>query len=323
MEAWLSPRTLPQAPVVVGTMNFGKRTSEEEARRIVDRSFARGVPVFDTANAYNDGESERILGRALRGRRKEARIAARAGAWVRKGASEGLARGRVRDASDESLQRLGVEQIDLYYLHKPDLKTPIDETVGAMHDLLRAGKIANWGVSNYASWQIVEMEGLCDRAGMARPAVSQVIYNVLVRQLDIEYFPFARKHPIHTTVYNPLAGGLVAGKGLRKQPEPGSRFDKNPMYQERYLSGRFFELVVGAVGIRAALRARSRNRLPQSWLVRRLPARRPREAVRAAAADGARAGALPRPRAGKAPRRGARRAGRLRRRRSRRSRFRE
>ena len=243
MEAWLSPRTAPTASVVVGTMNFGKRTSEEEARRIVDRAFDRGVPIFDTANAYNDGESEKILGRALGGRREKARVATKVGAWVRKGASDGLAPGRVRDACDESLQRLGVDRIDLYYLHRPDPKTPIDETVGAVHDLLRAGKIANWGVSNYASWQIVEMEGLCDRAGMARPAVSQVIYNVLVRQLDVEYFPFARKHPIHTTVYNPLAGGLLAGKGLRKQPEPGSRFDKNPMYQQRYLSGRFFELV--------------------------------------------------------------------------------
>ncbi|MFL5361796.1 MAG: aldo/keto reductase [Myxococcales bacterium] len=243
MEAWLSPRTTPQASIVVGTMNFGKRTPEEEARRIVDRAFDRGVPIFDTANAYNEGESEKILGRALRGRRKEARIASKVGAWVRKGASEGLAPGRVRDACDESLSRLGVEQIDLYYLHKPDLKVPIDQTVGAVHDLLRAGKIANWGVSNFASWQIVEIEGLCDRAGMARPAVSQVIYNVLVRQLDVEYFPFARKHPIHTTVYNPLAGGLLAGKGLRKDPEAGSRFDKNPMYQQRYLSGRFFELV--------------------------------------------------------------------------------
>src|SRR5207248_11744035 len=87
------------------------------------------------------------------------------------------------------------------------------------------------------------IEGLCHRAGMAGPAVSQVIYNLLVRQLDVEYFPRARKHPIHTTVYNPLAGGLLAGKGLRQEPEPGSRFDKNPMYQQRYLSGRFFELV--------------------------------------------------------------------------------
>src|SRR3954452_18715173 len=249
MEAWLSPRTTPQASIVVGTMNFGKRTPEEEARRIVDRAFDRGVPIFDTANAYNDGESEKILGRAPHGRRKESPPANKEGAGVRKGASEGLAPGRVRDACDESLSRLGVEQIDLYYLHKPDLKVPIDQTVGAVHDLLRAGKIANWGVSNFASWQIVEIEGLCDRAGMARPAVSQVIYNVLVRQLDVEYWAFTRQHPIHTTVYNPLAGGLLAGRALRAEPPKGSRFDGNKMYQRRYLSDRFFELVEAYSGL--------------------------------------------------------------------------
>src|SRR3954451_16785048 len=138
MGARLSPRTTPQASIVVGTMNFGKRTPEEEARRIVDRAFERGVPIFDTANAYNDGESEKILGRALRGRRKEARIATKVGAWVRKGVSEGLAPGRGRDACDESLQPLGVEQIDVYRLHRPELNTRTAETAGAMHELLRA-----------------------------------------------------------------------------------------------------------------------------------------------------------------------------------------
>src|SRR3954454_25146902 len=112
MEAWLSPRTTPQASIVVGTMNFGKRTPEEEARRIVDRAFDRGVPIFDTGNAHNDGEHEKILGRALRGRRKVARIATKVGAWARKGASEVLPPGRVRDACDQSLWPLGVEQID-------------------------------------------------------------------------------------------------------------------------------------------------------------------------------------------------------------------
>ena len=247
MTDWLEQRPAG-APVgiVCGTMNFGKRTPEDEAHRIVARALERGVTLFDTANAY--GDSELILGRALRGR-KGARIASKVGSRPAGGGREGLRTDVVLRACDESLQRLGIEQIDLYYLHRPDLKTPIDETVGAVHDLLRAGKIANWGVSNYASWQIVEIEGLCDRAGMARPAVSQLIYNVLVRQLDVEYFPFARKHPIHTTVYNPLAGGLLAGRALRTEPPKGSRFDGNKMYQRRYLSDRFFEVVEAYSGL--------------------------------------------------------------------------
>ena len=242
MQTWLSPRGERSPGVVVGTMNFGKRTPEDEARKIVDRAFDRDVPIFDTANAYNDGESERILGRALRGRRDKARVATKCGIGKLSGPLEGLTAPVVRGECDASLKRLGIERIDLYYLHRPDPKTPFDETLGAIHDLLRQGKIANWGVSNFASWQILEMNGICERASMPIPAVSQLIYNLLVRQLDVEYFAFARKHPIHTTVFNPLAGGLLAGKGLRKDIEPGSRFDKNPLYQKRYLSDRFFEL---------------------------------------------------------------------------------
>jgi aryl-alcohol dehydrogenase-like predicted oxidoreductase len=241
METWLTPRRDRPAGVVVGTMNFGKRTPEAEARRIMHRALDRGVFVFDTANVYNDGESERIVGRVLRGV-KEARIATKCGIGMLPGPMEGLSAPVVRKACEDSLRRLEVERIDLYYLHRPDPKTPFDETIGAIHDLLRQGKIANWGVSNFASWQILEMNGICERASMPLPAVSQEMYNLLIRQLDIEYFAFAKKHPIHTTVYNPLAGGLLAGKGLRQDPEPGSRFDRNPMYQKRYLSDRLFEV---------------------------------------------------------------------------------
>ena len=241
MSDWLEPRPADAAVgVVVGTMNFGKRTPEDEARRIVARALERGVALFDTANAY--GDSEPILGRALRGRR-EARIATKVGFGPRLDAPEGLKRERVLRACDESLQRLGVERIDLYYLHKPDMQTPLEETLSALHELQGAGKIAHWGVSNFASWQLVEMEQICSRTGLERPRTSQAIYNLLIRQLDIEYFAFARRHPIHTTVYNPLAGGLLAGRGLRAEPPKGSRFDQNKMYQRRYLSDRFFELV--------------------------------------------------------------------------------
>jgi aryl-alcohol dehydrogenase-like predicted oxidoreductase len=136
-------------------------------------------------------------------------------------------------AADESLKRLGRDFVDLYYLHVPDPKTPMVETLEAISALLKSGKIKTWGVSNYASWQILEIDQLCDSAGLPRPAVSQVLYNVLVRQLDVEYFAFARKHPIHTTVYNPLAGGMLAG---------GTRGKSNAMYGRRYWNASLFEL---------------------------------------------------------------------------------
>ena len=241
MADWLEPRPAG-APVgiVCGTMNFGKRTPEEEAHRIVARALERGVTLFDTANAY--GDSEPILGRALRGQRS-ARIASKVGSRPAGEGREGLKADVVLRACDETLQRLGVERIDLYYLHWPDMRTPLEETLSALQNLVQAGKIGHWGISNYASWQIVDMERICARTGLSRPTTAQQIYNLLIRQLDVEWWAFTRQHPIHTTVYNPLAGGLLAGRALRVEPAKGSRFDGNKMYQRRYLSDRFFELV--------------------------------------------------------------------------------
>lgn len=232
------PRASSSRPaVVLGCMNFGRRTPEPEAKKIIARALERGVTLFDTANAYNDGESERIVGRALRGH--DVHLATKVGSWKR----EGLSAARVAAACDESLQRLGRDHIDLYYLHVPDPSTPIEVTLDAFGTLLGSGKITRIGVSNYASWQVLEMFQHCDRAGLARPVVSQQLYNLLIRQLDLEYLRFAARYALHTTVYNPLAGGLLARTGdeITAAPTRGSRFDKNALYQRRYLSDVFFE----------------------------------------------------------------------------------
>lgn len=216
------------APYALGAMNFGKRTPPQEAKRILDRALDAGIDLVDTANAYGDGASERFLGEALRGR---ARIATKVG--FAKG--DDLSPDRVRAACEASLGRLRVDSIDLYYLHVPDHRTPIEATLESVQKLIQDGKIRAWGVSNYASWQILEMRQLAERAGMPLPAVAQQLYNPLIRQLDIEYFRFVEKYPIHTTVYNPLAGGLLA----RAPAEPGAPAPRdgrfaNPMYRRRY-----------------------------------------------------------------------------------------
>lgn len=217
-------------------MNFGKRTSSAESERIVARALERGITLLDTANAYNDGESERILGRALRSARRHATVATKVGFRRVDGELEGLSRATILRAVDESLARLGMDHVDLYYLHVPDHQTPLEESLAAMEELRAAGKIRAVGVSNYAAWQLLEMR--------PRPSVSQVLYNLLIRQLEIEYVSFARRHPIHTTVYNPLAGGLLTGKHARSgASQGGSRFDKNQLYLGRYWSDRFFALV--------------------------------------------------------------------------------
>ena len=239
MDPYLDPRPAGAPPaLVVGTMNFGKRTPEPEAARIVARALERGLVFFDTANVYNDGESERILGRALGARRQDARIATKMGIG-KLSAPEGLAPARVLAAIDDSLQRLNTDHVDLYYFHKPDHTRPIEPAIRAMESLIDHGKVRAWGVSNFASWQILEILQL----SRIKPRVSQLIFNLLVRQLELEYFRFAARFQVHTTVYNPLAGGLLAGK-LKSAGavEKGSRFDGNPMYQRRYLTDRFFEL---------------------------------------------------------------------------------
>ncbi|MCU0683711.1 MAG: aldo/keto reductase [Polyangiaceae bacterium] len=233
--------------VIVGTMNFGRRTPEPEAKRIVERALERGVRSFDTANMYNEGESEAILGRALGARRGEVSIATKVGLARLGGRAEGLAPARLPQALDESLRRLGTDHVDLYYLHAPDHAVPIEATLGAVASLLESGKVKAWGVSNYAAWQVLEMIVWCDARGVPRPALSQVIYNLLVRQLEIEYFAFARRYELASAVYNPLAGGLLAGHHDRARPAPpASRFDKNPLYQRRYWTDRFFELAAAS-----------------------------------------------------------------------------
>ena len=152
--------------------------------------------------------------------------------------------------------RLGTDHVELWYLHVPDHATPIEETLGAVAEVIAAGKARAIGVSNYASWQILEIFHACDRVEMPRPVVAQQIHNLLIRQLDVEYWRFAARYDLHTTVYNPLAGGLLTG---RYQPgdaiAAGSRFEDNRLYQGRYWSPRMLELAASyrALAERAGL----------------------------------------------------------------------
>ena len=198
--------------VCLGTMNFGRRTPDAEALRIMARAVERGVKLFDTANVYTDGASERLVGRARRELGAGAfQIATKAGIGdLRR--PEGLGADVLPAALDASLARLGVPEVDVFYLHAPDPRTPPAETIGAVARLVRAGKARSFAVSNFASWQILELRALAEGEGIAPPSMSQVLYNALVRQIEVEYVPFTRKYPVHTTVYNALAGGLLTGR---------------------------------------------------------------------------------------------------------------
>lgn len=249
-------------------MNFGKRTPEAEARRIIDRALARGVRTFDTANAYNDGDSERILGAALRGAAPgEVFVATKVGmdGWTR-GKAEGLGRATVLAACERSLARLGVERVALYYLHRPDRDTPFAETLDALAELHAAGRFERFGVSNHASWKVLEVLRACDERGVPRPAASQVLYNPAIRQLEIEHFEFCAAYGLHVTVYNPLAGGMLARPVDPAAPPPaGSRFAGSEQYRARYLSGRMFAFAEAWARI-AAREGRAPADLAHAWV---------------------------------------------------------
>lgn len=232
----------PTEAVTLGTMTFGGRTPKAEALAIVGRALERGVVRIDTANLYESGRSEAIVGEAIRGRRDRVFLASKVGAARGQGGAEGLSRERVLAACDESLARLGAECIDLYYLHLPDPKTPVEETLEAVGRLLAAGKIKAYGLSNYASWQALEIVHAARASGLPGPARAQMLYNALVRQLDVEYFAFARRYALPVEAYNPLAGGLLTPKHPSPEADKrGSRFFKNGLYERRYWSRAFFE----------------------------------------------------------------------------------
>jgi aryl-alcohol dehydrogenase-like predicted oxidoreductase len=259
--------------LALGCMNFGKRTAEEESQRIIARALDAGLTVLDTANVYNDGESERVVGRALRAMAPSARqrvaVHTKVGFGRVEGKPEGLSAAAIARAVDGSLERLGVERLDVYYLHVPDRATPIEESLGAMAALQQAGKIAEIGVSNYGSWEILEMIGICQRLGARPPAISQVIYNVLIRQIEIEYLRFATKYGLHTTVYNPVAGGLLAREITPgDSPPPGSRFATNALYVRRYWTERMQD-AAAALRTVAVAHGHTLLELAYGWLRRR------------------------------------------------------
>lgn len=227
----------------VGTMMFGKRADAAESQRIVDAALDHGLNFFDTADMYQHGESERLLGRALGARRPDCIVATKVGyGHDGEGNEEGTSRAAILRAIDRSLADLGTDYVDIYYLHRPDCAAPIDETLAAMDEVIRAGKARHVALSNFGGWQSYEVLRLCADIGWPRPVMAQMIYSLLVRQIEHEYVRFCKTHGLHLAVYNPLAGGLLTGKYASLADEAaGGRFVGNANYRNRYWSERFFD----------------------------------------------------------------------------------
>lgn len=216
---------LQVSALTLGSMMFGEQTSDEEARRIIDKAWDQGVNSIDTADVYNGGRSETIVGQAVARRRDEWVVASKVGygAADRPNAS-GLSRKHVFNAIDATLSRMGTDYLDLYYLHREDHQVPLEETVRAMGDLLRQGKIRYWGVSNFRGWRIAELCHVAERLGVDKPVVSQPLYNIVNRQAEPEQFTAAAFHGLGIVPFSPLARGVLSGKyAPGSTPDAGSR----------------------------------------------------------------------------------------------------
>ena len=204
---------LKVSPLCLGTMMFGSATDEAVGSRIVARAREQGINFIDTADGYGGGRSEEITGRAIRENRSWWVLATKCFNPTGSGPNaRGLSRRHVNDAAERSLRRLGVTEIDLLYLHKEDHSTPLAETVRALADLIRAGKIRYFGVSNYRSWRVAEICRLCDEAGINRPIASQPLYNALNREVEVEHLPACGHFGLGVVPYSPLARGILTGK---------------------------------------------------------------------------------------------------------------
>jgi aryl-alcohol dehydrogenase-like predicted oxidoreductase len=228
---------LKVSPLCLGTMMFGGPTDEATAQRIVDHARDQGVNFIDTADAYTGGRSEEVVGRTIREHRAWWIVATKCANPTGPGPNaRGLSRRHVQYAVEASLRRLGVEAIDVLYLHKEDHGTPLDETVRALADLIRAGKLRFFGVSNYRSWRVAEICRLCDEAGIDRPVASQPLYNLLNRQVETEHLPACGYYGLGVVPYSPLARGVLTGKYRPDTPPPADtragRQDRRMMESE-------------------------------------------------------------------------------------------
>ncbi len=204
---------LKVSPLCLGTMNFGGPTDDATSERIIARTREAGINFIDTADAYTGGRSEGIVGRAIRAERDWWVLATKLANNVGDGPNGGgLSRKWVMQAIDGSLKRLGTDHVDIYYLHKEDHSTPLEETVRAMGDLVRAGKIRYFGVSNYRSWRVAEICRICDGLGIDRPVVSQPYYNAVNRMPETEHLPACGYFGLGVVPYSPVARGVLTGK---------------------------------------------------------------------------------------------------------------
>jgi len=277
-------RPLGGSGLVVSALSFGTatfggtsavlrlwgETDVHEATRLVDLALEAGVTLFDTADAYSTGLAEEILGKAIAGRRDHLLVSTKTGFRVGPGPNDvGASRQHLVAACDASLRRLGIEHIDLWQLHGFDALVPQEETLRALDDLVRAGKVRYVGCSNYSGWHLMKALATADRIGAPRYVAHQAYYSLLGREYEWELMPLALDQGVGTVVWSPLAGGQLSGKIGRGRPAPvGSRAAAGAGTRHQMPDETFFALIETLEAI-AAEHGRSVSQVALRWVMQR------------------------------------------------------
>ncbi len=228
--------------IALGTMTFGGQTDEPAADRMLKMFLDDGHRWVDTAYMYTEGRSEEMLGRLLKGRlRRQVFLATKAYPdKLGPGKPRGLTPGSVRGQLETSLRRMKLDYVDLFYLHAPDNRTPLEATLEACEKLRAEGKFCELGMSNYAAWQVAEAVGIGRRNGWATPIVYQGMYNAFTRDVERECIPAAHHFDLAFIAYNPLAGGLLTGKYADAQHTPEAGRFSGAYYRARFWKPEYF-----------------------------------------------------------------------------------
>ncbi len=259
---------LKVSTVGLGTNNFGFRMDEESSIKVARFAVDQGINFFDTANTYGRGLSEERIGKALVGIRKEVIIATKVGMAMGDGPNDkGASRHHIMQQAEDSLRLLQTDYIDLYQIHRPDPNTPIEETMRALDDLVKQGKVRYIGCSNYSAWQMCEAIWTAKALNLTQFVTAQPEYNMLNRGIEAELLPFCDLYNIGVLPYFPLASGFLTGKYLPGKDAPeGSRLAGNQRAQQNTLTDKNFSLLAKLSGF-AEDRGHPMVELAIAWLL--------------------------------------------------------
>lgn len=233
------------SPICLGTMMFGGQTSEADSIRIMHQGHDLGINFIDTADMYAAGESEVVVGKAIADRRHDIVLATKGVQKMGDGPNDlGASRKHLMKALDDSLRRLNTDFIDIYYYHAPDYSTPIEESMRALDDMVRSGKVLYIGCSNFRAWRICEALWTSDRHNLHAFSVLQPLYNIMNRDIEVEILPLCEEKGLGVVSYSPLARGILTGKYKPGESYPeGSRASRNdPRMQQAELREASIEL---------------------------------------------------------------------------------